>query len=170
MKFYHIKDDYIQFLRSYDSKVAENKQESRPYVGVVFEISSICYYAPFTSPKPKHQKMKNGKDFRKINHGVYGAINFNNMIPVPNESLILIDIDNEPDQQYRRLLQNQYKAIKADWDAVKKTAEKLRDLVLTLDEELNSYDKQVKERCCNLALLESVYTNYAKKSSDNENE
>lgn len=53
---------------------------------------------------------------------------------------------------------------------MEKTAEKLRDLVLTLDEELNSYDKQVKGRCCNLALLESVYTNYAKKSSNNEKE
>ncbi len=55
------------------------------------------YYAPLTSPKPKHLKMKNGKDFRKINGGQYGAINFNNMIPVPDSALLLIDIANEPD-------------------------------------------------------------------------
>lgn len=71
MKFYNMKDSYIQFLRQYDTKVAENKQESRPYVGIVLEINGINYYAPFSSPKPKHQKMKNGKDFRKINHGIY---------------------------------------------------------------------------------------------------
>ncbi len=35
--------------------------------------------------------MKNGKDFRKINNGIYGAINFNNMIPVLDEVLIEID-------------------------------------------------------------------------------
>lgn len=98
MKFYNIKDDYVQFLRTFDTKVAENKHESRPYVGVVFQIGSIEYYAPFTSPKPKHQRMKNGKDFRKINQGKYGAINFNNMIPVPRSALLLKNIDAEPDE------------------------------------------------------------------------
>ena len=93
MNFYNIKDSYINYLRQYDSKVAENKKESRPYVGIVFEINDIKYYAPFSSPKPKHQKMKNSKDFRKINHGIYGAINFNNMIPITDDSLILIDIE-----------------------------------------------------------------------------
>ncbi len=47
MKFYHIKDDFISFLRQYDSKVSENKNQTRPYVGVVLEINSIKYYAPF---------------------------------------------------------------------------------------------------------------------------
>ena len=42
--------------------------------------------------------MKNGKDFRKIKQGEYGAINFNNMIPVPDSALILIDIANIADQ------------------------------------------------------------------------
>ena len=160
MKFYNIKDDYVQFLRNYDSKVAENKKEQRPYVGVVFEINDIKYYAPFTSPKPKHQQMKNGKDFRKIDQGKLGAINFNNMIPVPDNALILKDIANEPDRQYRRLLQNQYKAIKADQTAIQKTAENLRTLVFTADDSLSNYDKQVKVRCCDLVLLESVYMKY----------
>lgn len=58
MKFYHIKDDYIRYLRQYDSKVAENKNESRPYLGIVLEINSIRYYAPFTS---QTQTSKNEK-------------------------------------------------------------------------------------------------------------
>jgi protein AbiQ len=162
MKFYNIKDDYIQFLRNYDNKVAENKKESRPYVGVVLEIDGVKYYAPFTSPKSKHQKMKNGKDFRKINQGKYGAINFNNMIPVPDIALLEKDIASEADQQYRRLLQNQYRAIKADWIAIEKTAKNLRKLVLTDDDELGDYDKQIKSRCCNLAVLETVFKKYEK--------
>lgn len=162
MKLYNIKDDYILFLHSYDSKVAENKHESRPYVGVVLEVDKIKYYAPLTSPKSKHQHMKNGKDFRKINQGNYGAINFNNMIPVPESALLIIDIANEPDEQYRRLLQNQYNAIKSDLAAIEKTARNLRSLVLTDDKNLGSHDKQVKARCCDLALLEAVYTKYEK--------
>lgn len=104
MKFYHIKDDFISFLRQYDSKVSENKNQTRPYVGVVLEINSIKYYAPFSSPKPKHKKMKNGKDFRKINNGIYGAINFNNMIPVLDEVLIEIDIANIQDFRINTIL------------------------------------------------------------------
>ena len=107
MKFYHIKEDFITYLRQFDTKVAENKNQTRPYVGVVLEINSVKYYAPFSSPKPKHIKMKNGKDFRKINNGLYGAINFNNMIPVLDSALIEIDIANIADVKYRRLLQNQ---------------------------------------------------------------
>ena len=129
MKFYHIKEDFIAFLRQFDSKVAENKNQSRPYVGVVLEINSVKYYAPFSSPKQKHKKMKNGKDFRKINNGMYGAINFNNMIPVLDSALIEIDIANISDVKYRRLLQNQYNSIKADEKGILKTAENLRKLI-----------------------------------------
>ena len=49
MKFYHIKDDFIAHLQKFDTKVAENKKQTRPYVGVVLEINSVKYYAPFSS-------------------------------------------------------------------------------------------------------------------------
>lgn len=160
MKFYHIKDDYIEYLRTFDQTVSENKHERRPYVGVVIEMNELKYYAPFTSPKAKHRTMKNGKDFRKINQGIYGAINFNNMIPVPDSALLLMDIANVEDEKYRRLLQNQYKAIKEDRKAIVNTAEKLRSLVLTDNAELSNYDRSIKGRCCDLALLESVYSKY----------
>ncbi len=129
-------------------------------MGTLIQIGDTGYYAPFTSPKKKHLQMKNGKDFRKIDQGKLGAINFNNMIPVPNSALILIDINNEPDLQYRRLLQNQYKAIKADFSMIVQTAEKLRKIVFTEEEQLTAYDRRVKARCCNLKLLESVYIQY----------
>lgn len=157
MKFYHIKDDFITFLRQYDTKVPENKNQSRPYIGVVLEINSIKYYAPFSSPKPKHNKMKNGKDFRKINNGVYGAINFNNMIPVLDDALIEIDIAGIQDSKYRRLLQNQYNFIRADENAILKTANLLRDLVFANESDISEHDKIIKQRCCNLKLLEEKY-------------
>lgn len=56
MKFYHIKDIFIAYLRQFDSKVAENKNESRPYVGIVLQIEDIKYYAPFSSPKRSTRK------------------------------------------------------------------------------------------------------------------
>lgn len=160
MKFYHIKDDFITFLRQFDQKVPDNKNESRPYVGVVLEIETIKYYAPFTSPKLKHKKMKNVKDFRKINNGIYGAINFNNMIPVLASALIEIDIANITDVKYRRLLQNQYNYIKADESAILRTAENLRKMIFENENDLSEHDKIIKQRCCNLPLLEKKYCEY----------
>lgn len=58
----------------------------------------------------------------------------------------------------------QFYNIKDDWDAIQKTAKNLRNLVFTPDEKLGNYDRQVKERCCNLVLLESVFCNYEKSS------
>lgn len=160
MKFYHIKDDFISFLRQYDSKVSKNKNQTRPYVGVVLEVNSIKYYAPFSSPKPKHKKMKNSKDFRKINNGIYGAINFNNMIPVLDEVLIEIDIANIQDLKYRRLLQNQYSFIKADEKSILKTAENLRNLIMLDERALSEHDKIIKQRCCDLKVLEEKIREY----------
>ena len=160
MRFYHIKDEYIAFLRQYDQRVALNKQQKRPYIGVVVEVDGMKYYAPLTSPKPKHRQMKNGKDFRKIKQGEYGAINFNSMIPVIDSALLSFDIEQIPDEQYRRLLQNQYKAVKADKEAIEKTAEELHTLVLTEDALLSTHDREIKTRCCDFALLESVCEDY----------
>ena len=163
MRFYTIKDAYITYLKQYDSKVADNKSGKRPYVGIILEISGMKYYAPFSSPKPKHLHMKNAKDFRKINGGKYGVINFNNMIPVIDSAVILIDIQNITDIKYKRLLQNQYNFIRADQDAIKRTAENLRTLILKKDSELTQMDLKIKQRCCNLPLLESVISNYQAK-------
>ena len=157
MKFYHIKEDFITYLRQFDTKIAENKNQTRPYVGIVLEVNSVKYYAPFASPKPKHKKMKNGKDFRKINNGLYGAINFNNMIPVLDSALIEIDIANIADVKYRRLLQNQYNSIKADEKGILKTAENLRKLIFDAETNLSAHDKVIKQRCCDLVLLEEKY-------------
>ena len=151
------KEDFITYLRQFDTKVAENKNQTRPYVGIVLEVNSVKYYAPFSSPKPKHKKMKNGKEFRKINNGLYGAINFNNMIPVLDSALIEIDIANIADVKYRRLLQNQYNSIKADEKGILKTAENLRKLIFDAETNLSAHDKVIKQRCCDLVLLEEKY-------------
>lgn len=160
MKLYHIKDSYISFLKKLDSKVSNNKEETRPYIGVVLEINGIKYYAPLSSPKPKHNKMKNAKDFRKISGGKYGAINFNNMIPVPEEALIDFDISKEEDVKYRRLLQNQYQAISKDEKAIISTATKLRKILISEDTTVTDADKRIKDRCCNIKVLEKKYKEY----------
>ena len=158
MFFCFIKDSYIDYLRKYDTKVAENKHESRPYIGVVLEIHEYKYYVPFSSPKEKHKHMKNNLDFRKIEHGKLGAINFNNMIPVIDSEIIPIVFSEVTDINYRKLLTKQYNAVQKDIDNITKTAARLRDIILKPNEQLSEYEIKIKNRCCNLSLLEKVCT------------
>lgn len=55
---------------------------------------------------------------------------------------------------------NQYKCIKADREQIQLTAKRLRDTLFKKDEELNGNDKRIKERCCDLPLLEEVVKHY----------
>ena len=160
MEFYNITNDYISYIQKYDPKVAYNKNAQRPYIGIVLKIDNINYYAPFTSPKPKHRLMKNSLDFRKIGNGLYGAINFNNMIPVPDTALLRIDIKSIENIHYKRLLQNQYLAIQMDETAIIKTAKNLRELIIRENSSLSTYQLKVKNRCCNLILLEKISQQY----------
>ncbi|MCW6683023.1 type III toxin-antitoxin system ToxN/AbiQ family toxin [Aerococcaceae bacterium NML160702] len=160
MKIYYINESYIDYLRNYDSKVPENKNSTRPYIGVVLEINEMKYYAPLTSPKPKHKTLKNSVDFRKIDGGKYGAINFNNMIPVKDDAVQLVDISSIADIQYKKLLTNQIMQLKIDKQNILNTAFKLYNLLTKDDSALTDYERRVKSRCCNISLLESVCNDF----------
>lgn len=64
----------------------EGGSSGRKYIGVVFEINKFSYFAPLSSFKPKHKKMKESVDFIKIKD--YAVIDINNMIPVPKGQLV----------------------------------------------------------------------------------
>ena len=62
---------YCDYLRQFDDKVPYNagSKELRPFLGVLFKIDECEYFAPLSSPKPKHQILKNTLDMLKINDG-----------------------------------------------------------------------------------------------------
>lgn len=132
LKLYQIKDDYIKHLRKFEPKVMENKPQGkrRPYVGAVIEINGFKYYVPLTSPKEKHLTMKNSLDFLKINGGIYGAMNINNMIPVNDKDIIQFDIKTEVDETYKNILENQARFIKSNSKKIIDNAGKLYDRVV----------------------------------------
>ncbi|WP_242860892.1 type III toxin-antitoxin system ToxN/AbiQ family toxin, partial [Defluviitalea phaphyphila] len=112
--FYTVDEKYCEFLRKIDFHVPyiKNEKSKRPFIGVVFKINSMNYYAPLTSPKPKHLKMKNQDDFLKIDSGRLGAINLNNMIPIHNTFLTKVNVkvfstDTKETINYKNLLINQ---------------------------------------------------------------
>lgn len=160
MELYYVNNDYVDYLREFDNRIYVNKTPNRPYVGVVLDVNNCPYYVPLSSPKQKHFHMKNAEDFRKIANGKYGVMNFNYMIPVPNDQLTKIDIDNIPDVKYKRLLQNQSLAIQADRENVLKTAYKLYSITISDDRILSKHLLNIKRRCCDFVLLEEKMKSY----------
>ena len=107
LRIYRIEDKYVRFLKVMDSRVQDNKNKRRPYVGVVLLVGSYRYFVPMESPKPSHAKIKAGRHIMKLDNGKLGLLGFNNMIPVPDSALIAFDIDAEPDAHYADLLRRQ---------------------------------------------------------------
>ena len=168
MKVYRVKDDYITYLRTKEERVLKNKNERRPYVGVVLTINDLNYYVPLSSPKKKHKTMKNAKDLHKIANGKYGAINFNKIIPVPTECIISLRCEDEEDEEYRLLLQNQYNVIKNMDDVLVNKSKGIYKIFHTSDEDLTPADLKVKRRCCDFDLLEEMCKEYNKKENKDE--
>lgn len=164
LKFYTIDTTYGDYLRKFDHRtpdvaVTRNK-ENRPFLGVLLEINNVHYFAPLTSPKPKHLKMKNSMDFLKINGGKWGAINFNNMIPVPTNVVHLIDLkiletDSNSVKDYKYLLRNQLSWCNQHRDNILKIANKLYINVTK-----HNVSQNLLNRCCNFKLLEEKCKDY----------
>ena len=167
LRLYNIKEEYVEHLRKKEERVLYNKNEDRPYVGIVVTINEMNYYVPLASPKAKHKTMHNDIDFRKIAGGRYGAMNFNNMIPVPDNCLIPIDF-SEYDEKYASLFRHQYKEINAEREIIVSVTEHLYELCLKDLNELTKHERKIKERCCNFHLLEKMCKAYINQNnSDN---
>ena len=157
-------EKYCDYLRKFDNKVPYNfaKKKLRPFVGVLFEVDKFKYFAPLSSPKPKHLKIRSNLDFLKIEGGKLGAINFNNMIPVTDKNIIHIDLNkkvkNINEEKYLILLKTQLYWLNRCVDTIYNKAKKLYDKYI--DGTLNP---TIAERCCNFKLLEKKCKEYNRK-------
>ena len=162
-KIVKIESDYCNYLRKFDKRVSYNYgiKELRPYVGILFEINGIEYFAPFSSPKEKHLRLNNTLDLIKINNGVFGVININNMIPVVKECYEEYNLDtkncNKSERQRRELMKNQLRWINNN---VKDISTKSQFLYKKYKE--NKLPANVMDRCCNFPLLEEKCKDYNK--------
>lgn len=156
-----IDTEYCNYLRKFDNKVPYNytEKELRPFVGVLFEIDDFMYFAPLSSPKAKHLKLKSKLDFLKIDNGRLGAINFNNMIPVTEKNIIKIDLNKKcstkTDEKYIKLLKQQIYWLNRNDDKIYGRSKKLYEKHLN-----GTLDKNIFVRCCNFKLLEEKCLEY----------
>ena len=126
LKIYSISDAYIEYLRAHNPNVysnkVQNRNHTRKYVGVVIELAGYKYYIPMSSAKDTDYQIagaakvikksivpimrmviKNSKGEKELK----GTLRISHMIPVPETELELYDLDNEPDDKYKDLVQNE---------------------------------------------------------------
>ena len=119
-KIVKVDSKYCDYLRQYDNKVSYNAgtKDLRPFIGVLFMIDKCEYFAPLSSPKPKHSKLKNTLDLIKIENGTYGVVNFNNMIPVMDKNYVIFDLNKKTENRAENfrleLLRNQLRWLTAN--------------------------------------------------------
>ena len=122
MKLYSVNDNYINYLRKFDTKVYDNKENNRKvmrkYLGIVLKINELNYYIPMSSPKKSDYNSDNS--IRKsiipiirvisdeeVNHipVLKGTLRISNMIPVPDSELILYEPKYEKNENYKILVE-----------------------------------------------------------------
>lgn len=156
--------NYCNYLRKFDNKVPYNydKKVLRPFIGVLFEVNGFKYFAPLSSPKPKHKCMKSTLDFLKIANGELGAINFNNMLPVTDNNIIKLDLEKDcltkTEEKYTKLLKEQLYWLNRNQDKLYNKSTKLYDKYIS-----GTLNSSIAERCCNFKLLEEKCLEYNKK-------
>ncbi len=150
-----IDENYCDYLREYDSRVMFNSEDKRlrPFVGVMFSVNGLDYFAPMTSPKPNFEYRNSSPIFQKIGGGDLGAIRLNAMIPVPKMFVKPIDLKHycltDAELNYQNLLKTQVRWINKSVDKIETKARRLYATYL---------DKTLPERfarfCCNFPVLE----------------
>ena len=152
---------YCNYLRKFDAKVPYNydQKETRPFVGVLFEVNDCKYFAPLSSPKPKHLKLKSKLDFLKIDNGKLGAVNFNNMLPVTDSNIIKINLNQvvktKLEEKYMKLLKEQIYWLNRHDEQLYRRAKNLYNKYVN-----DTLPNNIKIRCCNFRLLEAKCREY----------
>lgn len=160
-----LEKEYCDYLRQFDNRVPYNygKKKTRPFVGVLFTVNDFKYFAPLSSPKPKHLKLKNKFDFLKIDGGKLGAINFNNMVPAMDENVVKLNFDKEnilttSERKYKKLLYEQLRWLNRNSEILYKQSKNIYNKYRNGKLNLN-----IMNRCCNFPLLEEKCKEYNQK-------
>jgi len=138
--------------------VSYNKfeKELRPFIGILFQIDTCEYFAPLSSPKPKHKKMKNTVDFFKIKDGELGAVNFNNMIPVNEKDSFIVDVEKSKYKDYF----NKEIAYLRKQSVIQEILRKVDNIFKVLENSNNPDYNFFKKLCCDFKLLEEKCKEY----------
>lgn len=180
MKLYSISDHYIKYLRKYDKRVYDNKEDirkvTRKYLGIVIKVNKFNYYVPMSSPKNTDYE---GDKIRKSIIPIIriisqeesdevptlkGTLRISNMIPVPETELVLYEPKLETNKNYKILVEKELEFINKNKNMIKKYAQ------IIYNQKINNYNVSYISNVVNFKLLEQKCLEYEEKYlKSNEN-
>lgn len=172
MKLYSITDNYIKYLRKYEKKVYDNKENirkvMRKYLGIVLKVNGFNYYIPMSSPKKSDYK---NNEIRKSIVPIVriisqkeidgipvlkGTLRISNMIPVPESELILYEPKYEKNKNYKILVEKELEFIDKNEDMIKRYAK------VIYNQKINNYGVSYINNVVDFKLLEQKCLEYIK--------
>jgi protein AbiQ len=151
----------MKYINQFGQHIYKFDKATRPFLGIVLQVNGHDYFAPLTSPKPKHNSMNDGLDFIKLQNTktgqLYGVINLNNMIPVNSSLVTKIDIAKCPIKE-RNIFLNEMTVILNKKGKIFGNAQRLYDIVQLHPER----SPGLVRRCENFTLLEVKCAEYEK--------
>jgi protein AbiQ len=135
LNLYSVSDKYIKYLRQFEDKIYDNKEEirthERKYLGIVLTVNGFNYYIPMSSPKKSdyidYEKKiirTDTKTIIRISEGgrLYGTLRISNMIPVPITELEPYILSDENDLKYREVILGELRYINNNSNKIMKYA------------------------------------------------
>lgn len=135
LNLYSVDDNYIKYLRQFDEKIYDNKEDNRTferkYLGVVLTVNGFNYYIPMSSPKKSDYTDYENKIIRNDTKTIirihekgrlYGTLRISNMIPVPITELEPYSVSNEIDLKYRDVILGELRFINSNSNKIIKYA------------------------------------------------
>lgn len=174
MNWYVLEKKYVKYLKQFDDKVPDVEYNDRLkcFLGIIIIYdSNVKYFAPLTSYKKKFDNLKSDVDLFKIvddKGKIYGAINLNNMLPVPDGTYHRLTLSNLDEyrkfenarqkKEYWKLLQKEMLCINEE--IINKDASKLLHIIKS------NKNSVLSRHCCNFSLLEEKCKEYFGKNKN----
>ena len=169
-----IPEEYLDYLRKFERRIPYSnygEDKYKPFFGELFTIGDLVYVTQISHTQPRHNHLKNSKDFVKIYlpsstpeqaDRLVAVVNLNYMFPIPKSIIYPLEYKNidqhrtflsENDKtQYIDLLKKEMSVINTlNMD---KRAKSLYDL------KINFPNDDVSKRCFEFLKLEELATNY----------
>jgi protein AbiQ len=91
MRWINLNESYLDYLREVEHRIPRTNygdDRYKPFFGILFEIDELYYVTQVSHPQPRHEKLKQQKDFYKIfdpkhTSRLIAVINLNYMFPIP---------------------------------------------------------------------------------------
>lgn len=95
MKWINVNEQYLDYLRNTEKRIPRTdygENRYKPFFGILFETNELYYITQVSHAQPRHERLKQQKDFYKIYDPknpvrLIAVINLNYMFPIPKSEV-----------------------------------------------------------------------------------